>query len=200
MIQQDRIKRLRYQATIEKLVEQYESMGYDVKTEYPVREGFRADLYAEKDGERIVVEVIQDSRTSHAILAHIRKIVEAEGMKVLFRPLVSGIAKVEFGDFEELVNDFLTTGTLSEIDCLGHDVYADEISDVKFEDFILNSGSLQVSGTANCHITGYFDDERELNADEVLPCNFNMTLSFVDGKWQIDDVQQFLVNTDSFYN
>jgi len=66
------------QMAVQQLMDEYKEKGYEVKEQYPIGRNLRADLYASKDGERIIVELTdKDTRLEQVDL--IRQIAQLEG-------------------------------------------------------------------------------------------------------------------------
>lgn len=66
------------QMVVQQLMDEYKEKGYEVKEQYPIGRNIRADLYASKDGERVIIELTdKDTRLDHVDM--ISQIAQLEG-------------------------------------------------------------------------------------------------------------------------
>ncbi len=57
VIKQKYYKMFVRQMAVQQLIDEYKEKGYEVKEQYPIGRNLRADLYASKDGERVIIEL-----------------------------------------------------------------------------------------------------------------------------------------------
>lgn len=66
------------QMVVQQLMDEYKEKGYEVKEQYPIGRNIRADLYASKDGERVIIELTdKDTRLDQVDM--ISQIAQLEG-------------------------------------------------------------------------------------------------------------------------
>ena len=66
---------------VEQLLDNYRSQGYDIKTQYPISATLRADLFAVKDDDRVVIELIYGKAPDDALM-QLRQMVSSEGLRL----------------------------------------------------------------------------------------------------------------------
>jgi len=80
------------QMAVLQLVDEYKEQGYEVKEQYPIGRNLRADLYASKDGERVIIE-LTDKNTRLEQVNLISQIAQLEGAQ--FRIINLSDTKIE---------------------------------------------------------------------------------------------------------
>ena len=75
---------------VEQLLDNYRSQGYEIKTQYPISATLRADLFAVKGDDRVVIELIYGKASDDA-LKQLEQMVASEG----FRLEIVDVSKVK---------------------------------------------------------------------------------------------------------
>lgn len=89
------------QMFVKQLLDEYKSNGYEAKEQYPLGNNLRADIYAVRDGERVVIQII-DKQTRKEQIEKIRERAQEEGIELA----VYDITDVKI---EEEVHDTVTS-------------------------------------------------------------------------------------------
>ena len=102
------IRKYWYQIVEDQVCDNYMSRGYHVEKQIALGDGLRADLYATKDEERIIIE-IAISKKSRQEFVHLFKIAHDIGARVEvvsanYKPFSS---RIFFDGFESLFSDYL---------------------------------------------------------------------------------------------
>lgn len=63
---------------IEQLLDDYRQQGYEIKTQYPISSTLRADMFAVRGDERVVIELV-DGQMQPEALRRMQTIVTNEG-------------------------------------------------------------------------------------------------------------------------
>lgn len=74
------IQKYSYLLAVEKVKDEYEANGYEVKTDYPINSGIRADLYAKKGDDRVIIE-LKASMPTTEMRNRMNSLANAEGMR-----------------------------------------------------------------------------------------------------------------------
>lgn len=78
IIQHQFVKKYLYMMVVEQLLDDYRQQGYEIKTRYPISPTLRADLFAVRGDERVVIELV-DGTISTEVLHRLQAIVANEG-------------------------------------------------------------------------------------------------------------------------
>lgn len=70
------------QMVVHQLLDEYRKDGYETKDQYPIGKNLRADIYAVKDDERVIVE-IKDKRARLEYIDKIRETAQKEGIRFI---------------------------------------------------------------------------------------------------------------------
>jgi len=89
------------QMVVRQLLDEYRDNGYETKEQYPLGNSLRADIYAVKDGERVIIQII-DKQTRKEQIEKIRERALEEGVKLT----IYDITNVKI---EEEVHDTVTS-------------------------------------------------------------------------------------------
>lgn len=75
---------------VEQLIDNYRQQGYEIKTQYPISSTLRADLFAVREEEKVVIELVY-GKMHEDELEQLEQTVSSEG----FRLVVIDISKVK---------------------------------------------------------------------------------------------------------
>ncbi len=78
VIKKQYVRKHLFMMVVEQLLDDYRQEGYEIKTQYPISDSLRADLFAVRGNERVVIELVYDS-VSADNLNHLKQMVSAEG-------------------------------------------------------------------------------------------------------------------------
>ncbi len=90
IIRKEYVRKHLQMMVVEQLVNDYRQRGYETKTLYPISATLRADLFAVKGDDRVVVELV-NGRIPDEALQQLERTVTSEG----FRLKVVDISKVK---------------------------------------------------------------------------------------------------------
>jgi len=90
IIKQEYVRKHLQMMVVEQLLDNYRSQGYEIKTQYPISATLRADLFAVKGDDRVVIELVNGTISDEA-MKHFMQVVTSEG----FRLEVIDISKVK---------------------------------------------------------------------------------------------------------
>lgn len=77
------IQKYSYLLALSKVKDEYESQGYEVKADYPIASGIMADLYASKDGDKVLIE-LKSQMPSEITRNRMSMLAKSEGMRYVF--------------------------------------------------------------------------------------------------------------------
>lgn len=89
------------QMVVRQLLDEYRDNGYETKEQYPLGNSLRADIYAVRDGERVIIQII-DKQTRKEQIEKIRERAQEEEVKLI----VYDISDIKI---EEEVHDTVTS-------------------------------------------------------------------------------------------
>ena len=90
IIRHQYVQRYLFMMVVEQLLDDYRQQGYEIKTKYPISSTLRADLFAVRGDERVVIELV-DGQISSEALHRLQSIVANEG----FTLRIVDISKVQ---------------------------------------------------------------------------------------------------------
>lgn len=90
IIRHQYVKKHLFMMVVEQLLDDYRQQGYEIKTQYPISSTLRADMFAVRGDERVVIELVDGQMPSEA-LQRLQSIVAHEG----FTLRVVDITKVQ---------------------------------------------------------------------------------------------------------
>lgn len=89
-IKQKYVKKYMSMMVVEQLIDNYRQQGYEIKTQYPISSTLRADLFAVREEEKVVIELVY-GKMHEDELEQLEQTVSSEG----FRLVVIDISKVK---------------------------------------------------------------------------------------------------------
>ena len=91
IIKKEYFKKYLYLMVEEQLLDDYRQQGFEVKPQYPISAGFRADIYAVRGKERVVVELV-DGKIPESVMERMKSSIKEEGLDLK----IIDISKVDF--------------------------------------------------------------------------------------------------------
>lgn len=89
------------QMVVRQLLDEYRDNGYETKERYPLGNSLRADIYAVRDGERVIIQIV-DKQTRKEQIEKIREKAQEEGVKLI-------VYDIEDAKIEEELHDTVTS-------------------------------------------------------------------------------------------
>lgn len=77
------VKRYLLPMAIDQLIDEYSQLGYEVKPQYPILSGFRADVYAQNEDNKVAIEFVGSNVTEES-MSRIKRLAEEEGVSLRF--------------------------------------------------------------------------------------------------------------------
>lgn len=90
IIKKEYFKKYLFMMVEKQLLDDYRQQGFEVKTQYPISSGFRADIYAVRGEERVVVEIV-DGNIHESVMERMKSSILEEGLDLK----IIDISKVE---------------------------------------------------------------------------------------------------------
>lgn len=90
IIKRNYVRKYLQMMVVEQLLDDYRQQGYEIKTQYPISATLRADLFAVKGDDRVVIELVY-GRIPDEAMQQLEHTVTSEG----FRLEVIDISKVK---------------------------------------------------------------------------------------------------------
>ena len=195
---------------IEQIAEEYIEKGYKVSRETKLGK-YQADLVAEKNNEKIVIEVKSGelSPKRKAELAELADYVRNQGNYKFLVAVATAPKekKLEIDEIESLLTEELIADLPSDLDELSTHTRIEEVGDIDIDEITITGENILVSGDGVVSVElQYGSDHDQVKGDgqtlnDSFPFEFEITLKYNDkGKLVIDEVDRLEVDTSSFYN
>lgn len=193
-------------ATIDQLADEYKQKGYSVQRDARLIK-YRVDLLAEKDGQKVYIEVKRKKMDAEAR----RRIVAIEELTrnmpntrlIVVPERYSEEKKVEFEHIDEILLELFMIDFPDELDELSTHTSVDSVDSVVIDEIKVLGQDIVIkcSGQVNVELQYGSDSEQD---DEPLPSmsfpfEFEGTLSWDDGEYHVTEVDILKINTDEFY-
>jgi Holliday junction resolvase len=193
---------------LEQIVEEYEQKGYKVSKEERFG-NYRADITARKENETIVIEIKSGKMTTEK-----KEAIKGIGNFVRDQPNFKFLVviatppkekKLEIGEIEELLTQFMQVDLPSELDELSTHTRLEEVTDVDIDEINIEGKSIFVKGGGVVNVELQFgsdgDQSRQdgFKTNENFPFNYEITLGYNENnELQITDIGKLEVDTSSF--
>ena len=195
-IRQHTLQKYLRSIAIDQLTEDYEAKGYEVFRDYPVGDGFMADLLARKNGEGVVFEVKNTGVPASKLekFGALNKFTKDNNYRLQLVVAGPPVEKdINFPEVETLLDHYFKNDELRQIA---------EIAKVTYEriDFV-EITELHLREIGDIQIIGYGDMEVELDfgdeiSPDVFPFNFDIVLAYNgDNELKIKEIHQMEFNT-----
>lgn len=97
VIQSKYVRKYLLLMAMEQIIDEYREKGFELKVQYPLSHNLRADLYAVKDDEKIVIEFVNGKRSEDNI-SRLKQITSEEG--ITLRVIDASTIKIEEGIYD----------------------------------------------------------------------------------------------------
>lgn len=195
---------------IEQIAAEYTEKGYKVSRETKLGK-YQADLIAEKNNEKIVIEVKSGelSQKRKAELTELADYVRKQGNYKFLVAVATAPKekKLEIDEIERLLTDEFIADFPSDLDELSTHTRIEEVSDIDIDEIAIRGERIFVvgDGVVSVELQYGSDNDQERGDGQTLndsfPFEFEVTLKYNDkGKLVIDEVDKLDVDTSSFYN
>jgi len=181
---------------IDQLTEDYEAKGYEVFRDYPIGEGFMADLLARKNGEGIVFEVKSPKTPASKLekFGALNKFTNDNDYRLQLVVAGPPVEKdINFPEVETLLDHHFKNDELRKIAKIAKVTYERidfvEISELHFRE----TGEIQIIGYGDMEVELDFGDEI---SPDVFPFKFDIVIAYNnDNKLEIKEMHQMEFNT-----
>lgn len=189
---------------IEEIASEMIKKGYNISKDHKIA-NLSYDLFAEKNGEKIFIEVksgkaLQNYREQIKQMASTAKKIENAAFKlVVVNP--PRTKSIEIENIENILYECFIENLPNELDQLSTHTLVDDISDVEITDIRINSEGIVVSGeglvVVNLQYGSRSDQEAENDSYyETFPFEFKVLLSL---ELNLLECKSLSVDTSSFY-
>ena len=193
-------------AALDQIADDYKEKGYSIKKEVIVGP-YRVDLVAQKGNETIYVEVKSRELSSSAkhrikeMTDYFKSVPNAKFIVAISR--YPEPKKIIFDELETILFDYFTVEFPSELDALSTHTRMDNVCDVTINSIEIGGGEIVVSCNGSVSVSLQYGSDSEQEDDELFvmsfPFEFEGTLKYEKGSYQIVDCKTLEVDTDAFY-
>ena len=193
---------------IEQIGEDYIRNGYSITKEERIGK-YKADLVARKENETIVIEVKSGKMTfeKKETIKHLSDYVREQGN---YKFLVAFVSlpkekKLEIDNIESLLLTHIIHNLPDGIDELSTHSTIDEVSDIDIDEIQISEKSIFVVGTGIVDVELQFgsdgDQVRDIGfkTNMSFPFEFEITLEYINGEFEITEVDKLEVDTSDYY-
>lgn len=193
-------------ATIDQLADEYKQKGYNVQREARV-DKYRVDLLAEKDGQKVYVEVVRKRvagevrRRIEALEELIRK--QPNSRLIVVKERYSDEKQIEFNNLNKILYNFFISDFPDELDELSTNTRLESVDSIAIDSIKVYGQDIIVkcSGQVSVGLQYCSDSEQEGRPLPVMsfPFEFEGTISWISDEYCVTEVDGLKINTDEFY-
>jgi hypothetical protein len=196
-------------AAINQLEKEYKEKGYSTSKEVMLGD-LRIDLIAEKENEKVIVEIISRAASEERNEEYWKKYIEllkSHGNYSLRLVVANPIVRkeIEFDGLENLLMDELSV-IPDEIDQLSTHSTIESVSDISIDKILINEDEIHINGDCWITVELQYGSNSDSENDDGLNFSDNYQLFFElivkqdeECKYYIDSKQRFEVDIDKFY-
>lgn len=187
-IREKYIRKYWYQMVEDQVYDDYISKGYEVKRQLVIGESdFKADFYATKDDEKIIIEIVTKDKSRYYIM-RLYEIAHEMGAELKlvyanYRPITAknGFEGFEL-EFEKYLND-INPGEFGEF---GTHSRVDDIIDVEFSGVYIDGMKAELSGNCTVLLMAWWDSE-DPEYEYYVPCKFEVEMEHDKDGWYVSN-------------
>jgi len=203
------LNRYFHDIAMEQLYDEYTQMGYIVHKNHRIG-SYEADIIAEKDNEKIVIEIKSGRMTpdKKQRLADLANYVRSQGdyKFMVVVPTPPQKKQLEVENIEQLLLTDIIHNLPNELDQLSTHTSPDEVYEVDIDEIKIDEDSVFIKGDGTISVNlDYGSDSDDLIADgyaasDSFPFSFTANLTYDERtkKFEIEDAD-INVDTSSFY-
>ena len=198
-IKEQYIKKYWYQIIRDQISDELRGKGYHVDVEKEIGNGFRADIYAEKDNDKQIFEISSKKMPKEQFI-RLHQYAVKQGLK--FKAVVANCnflkTVIEWDGFESTLCDYMNNN--GYCDELAHGARIEDITDVDFSSIQLNGNEIYAKGQAICEVEVQMDSEGDIDFTMHFPMTFAIAFNLNNSKWEINENDvEIDVDTSAFY-
>lgn len=190
------LRRYWYKMVEDQVYDEYVDMGYEVTRDYMLGEtSICADLYATRDDEKIIVEIITKDKYKPFImrLYDIAHQLGAE-LKLISANYVPLTANNGFEGFEMAFTDYLNDINPGEFGQFATHNRVEDILDTEFAGVYVDGLKAEVSGNCTVDLMAWFDND-DPEFEHYVPCKFEVEMEYGKRGWQVTDHKVLDIDT-----
>ena len=167
--------------------------------EKEIGNGIRADIYAEKDNDKQIIE-ISSKKIPKEQFVRLHQCAVNQGMR--FKAVVANFNSlktvIEWDEFESTICNYMNNN--GYCDELAHSAKIEDITDVDFNSIQINGNEIYAKGQAICEVEIQMDNEGDIDFTMHFPMTFAISFNLNNGKWEINENDAEIdVDTSAFY-
>lgn len=198
-IKEQYIKKYWYQIIRDQITDELRAQGYRVDIEKEIGNGIRADIYAEKDNDKQIIE-ISSKKIPKEQFVRLHQCAVNQGMR--FKAVVANFNSlktiIEWDEFESTICNYMNNN--GYCDELAHSAKIEDITDVDFNSIQINGNEIYAKGQAICEVEIQMDNEGDIDFTMHFPMTFAISFNLNNGKWEINENDAEIdVDTSAFY-
>ncbi len=195
-IKEKYIRRYWYQMVEDQVYDEYVAKGFDVSRQQILGDtAIRADLYATKDDEKIIIEIVTKAKPKPYIL-HLYDLAHEIGadLKLVYANYVPITMKNGFEGFELEFEKYLNDINPGEFGEFGTHSRVDDILDPEFTGIYLDGLKAELSGNCTVELMAWFDND-DPEFSYYVPCKFVVELEYDKYGWYVENHKELEFDT-----
>lgn len=198
-IKEQYIKKYWYQIIRDQITDELKEQGYRVEFEKTIGNGICADIYAEKDSDKQIIE-ISSKKLPKEQFVRLHQCAVNQGMK--FKAVVANFNSlktiIEWDEFESALCNYMNDNDYC--DELAHNARIEDVTDVDFSSIQIDGNEIYAKGQAVCEIEIQMDSEGDIDITVYFPMTFAIAFNLNNGVWEINENEvEIDIDTSTFY-
>lgn len=195
-IREEYIRRYWYKMVEEQVYDDYKAKGYDVVRECLLGETeFRADIFATRGDEKIIIEIATKSKP-RAYIMRLYDIAHEMGaeLKVIYANYAPLTRKNGFEGFELEFEKYLNDINPGEFGEFGTHSRVDEILDPEFTGVYVDGMKAELSGNCIVQLMVWFEND-DPEYEYYVPCKFIVEMEHDKDGWYVANHEKLEFDT-----
>ncbi len=187
-IREEYIRRYWYKMVEDQVCDDYQKKGYEVSRRCVLKgTSIRADLYATRDDEKIIIEIVtRDKPKAHIMhLYDIAHEMSAE-LKLVYANYQPITMKNGFEGFELKFEKYLNDINPGEFGEFGTHSRVDDILDTEFTGIYVDGDTAKLSGNCTVQLMAWWDND-DPEFDYYVPCEFELVMEHDKKGWYVEN-------------
>lgn len=180
----------------DQIMDELREQGFEVYPEYDI-DGYVADLYAEREGEKRIIEIKKNALSRDAFIKlHGFALERGIKFQLAIADFRSLKPTIEIDNIELMLTSYMNEHHLYED--LAHSSSVDDVTDVSYSSIEMDADAVYLQGKAVCDMLIQMDNEGDCDFNNNFPMTFDIKIN--TKTWEIEDSEDGIeVDISSFY-
>lgn len=193
------IKKYWYQIIRDQIADELTAQGYEVDFDKEIGNGILADIYAERNGDKQIIEIsARKTPKEQFFRLHNYAINNGMRLKAVVANINSFKTTIEWDELESILCDYVNKKGYCKD--LGYSVTMEDVIDIDFSKIQITGNEIYVEGNAVCEVEIQIDEDGDIDLTRDFPMTFRCVFNIVDGKWNMkEDDAHINIDSSAFY-